>query len=75
MDGVPTCLLNCWSEQCSRHEAAVSMQIPHGCWLHSLFLTPAATGRKVRRCKWPMQTARHVPSAASWEVWEEDLLC
>lgn len=74
-DGVPTCLLNRWSEQCSKHGAVVSMQIPHGCWLHPLFLTPAATGRKDRRCKWPAQTARFVPSTALWEVWEEDLLC
>ena len=59
-DGAPTCLLNCWSKQCSKHGAVVSMQIPHGCWIHPLFLTPAATGQ----CKWPVQTARLVPSAA-----------
>lgn len=51
------------------------MQIPQGCWLHPLFLTSAATGRKDRRCKWPVQTGRLVLSAALWEVWEEGLPC
>lgn len=57
-DGISTCFLSCWSEQCSKHKAAVSMQIPQGCWLHP-FISHSS-------CFWEKRQKMQIASAKSW---------